>query len=68
MPAFGVIGSYVIDVAVLIICIVLITGKSVMKSVKHSGKKVYESARENNERYQEYRQSLKRGKSKKAHG
>ena len=39
VPAFGVIGSYVIDVAVLIICIVLITGKSVMKSVKHSGKK-----------------------------
>lgn len=65
VPAFGVIGSYVIDVAVLIICIVLITGKSVMKSVKHSGKKVYESARENNERYQEYRQSRSEEKAKR---
>ena len=40
----------------MIICLVLITGKSFMKGMRNGGRKVYESARENNERYQEYRQ------------
>lgn len=56
VPGFGLIGSYVIDIVVLIICIVLITGKSIMKSMRNGGRKVYESARENNEKYQEYRE------------
>ena len=56
VPWFGLIGSYVIDIVAMIICIVLITGKSLMKSMRNGGRKVYESARENNERYQEYRE------------
>lgn len=53
--AFGVVGTYIIDIVVLIISLVLITGKSAIKGVQKSGHKVYESAKEGNERYQEYR-------------
>lgn len=53
--AFGKIGAYIIDVIVLIILVVLISGKSAIKGVKNSGHKVYESAKVGNERYQEYR-------------
>lgn len=56
VKAFGIIGSYIIDIIVLIISLVLITGKSAMKGMQKGGKKVYESAKENNERYQEYRE------------
>ena len=53
-PNFGLIGSYVIDFAALIICLVLITERSALKGVQKGGKKVYETAKEGNERYREY--------------
>ncbi len=53
--AFGVIGTYIIDIIVLIVSMVLITEKSAINGFKKGGQKVYESAKENNERYQEYR-------------
>lgn len=53
--AFGVAGTYIIDIIALIICLVLITGKSAIQGFKESGQKVYESAKESNERYQEYK-------------
>ena len=53
--AFGIVGTYIINIIVLIISIVLFTGKSAIKGVQKSGQKVYESAKENNEKYQEYR-------------
>ena len=56
VPAFGLIGSYIIDIIVLIVTLVLITGKSAMRGMKAGGEKVYASARENSEKYQEYRQ------------
>ena len=56
VQAFGVIGSYIIDVIVLIVCLVLITEKSALKGMKKGSRKVYESAKENNERYREYRE------------
>lgn len=56
VPAVGIIGAYVVTIVVMIICLVLITGKSFMKGMRNGGRKVYESARENNERYQEYQQ------------
>ncbi|MFR4352245.1 MAG: DNA translocase FtsK 4TM domain-containing protein [Roseburia sp.] len=52
-PNFGLIGSFVIDVIVLIIALVLITEKSALRGMQKSGKKVYESARVGNERYKE---------------
>ena len=56
VKAFGVIGSYIIDFIVLIICLVLITEKSALKGMQKGGQKVYESAKESNERYKEYRE------------
>lgn len=56
VKAFGVIGAYIIDFIVLIICLVLITEKSALKGMQKGGQKVYESAKESNERYKEYRE------------
>lgn len=52
---FGVVGAYIIDIVVLIISLVLITEKSAIRGVRKGGQKVIESAKENNERYQEYK-------------
>ena len=56
VKAFGIIGSYIIDFIVLIICLVLITERSALKGMQRGGQKVYESAKESNERYKEYRE------------
>ncbi len=52
-PNFGLLGSYVIDIIVLIISLVLITEKSALLGVKKGGEKVYETARVSNERHRE---------------
>ena len=65
VPAFGLIGSYIIDIIVLIVTLVLITGKSAMRGMKAGGEKVYASARENSEKYQEYRQYKAEEKAKR---
>ena len=67
VPAFGLIGSYIIDIIVLIVTLVLITGKSAMRGMKAGGEKVYASARENSEKYQEYRQYKAEEKAKRRH-
>lgn len=56
VPAVGIIGSYIIDMIVLIISLVIITGKSAIKGMRDSSIKVYESAKETNERQREYRE------------
>lgn len=43
--AFGKAGAYIIDVIVLIISVVLLTGHSAMKGVQSGGKKVYKTAK-----------------------
>lgn len=53
--AFGVAGTYIIDIIALIVCLVLITEKSAIQSFKDGGQKVYASAKESNERYQEFK-------------
>lgn len=52
-PNFGYLGSWVITVIALIICIVLISEKSAFLGMKKSGKKVYNTAKEEHQRYQE---------------
>lgn len=52
-PNFGLIGSYVIDVIVLIISLVLITERSALRGMQKGGRKVYESAKVSNERHRE---------------
>ena len=53
--AFGVAGTYIIDIIALIVCVVLITERSAIQGFKHGGQKVVASAKENKERYQEYK-------------
>jgi S-DNA-T family DNA segregation ATPase FtsK/SpoIIIE len=65
IPAFGKIGTYIIDLIVLLIAVILLTGKSALKSMQSHGQKVYESAKESNERYQEFREYRAREREKK---
>ena len=48
--------SFIIDIIVLIVCMVLITERSALRGMQKGGKKVYESAKESNEKYREYRE------------
>ncbi len=63
--AFGIVGTYIIDIVMLIVSLVLLTERSLMKSMKKGGQRVYESARENNERYREYRELKSEERSKR---
>lgn len=65
VPAFGLPGCYIIDVIVLIISIVLITEKSALKGFKKGGQKVYESAKESTEHYQEIRELRQEERAKR---
>lgn len=50
-PNFGRISAYVIDFIVLIITMVIVTERSAWKHVRNGGQRVYESAKEGNERF-----------------
>lgn len=52
--AFGLIGSYVVDIIILIISLVLITERSFFGGVKKGSKKVYHTAKEDAVRYREH--------------
>lgn len=65
VPAFGIIGAYIIDIIVLIITMVLITERSALKGVQKGSRKVYETARENTERYQEIREQRQEEKARR---
>ena len=55
-PGIGLPGAFVVAVVAMIICMVLITERSAMRGMQKGGRKLYETAKENNERYQEYAQ------------
>ena len=65
VPAFGIIGAYIIDIIVLIITMVLITERSALKGVQKGSRKVYETARENTERHQEIREQRQEEKARR---
>lgn len=44
-PAVGLAGTYVIVIVLMIICVVIITGKSALKGVKKHSDKAYDTAR-----------------------
>ena len=44
-PAIGIAGTYVVDIILMIICLVVITGRSALKGVKTQSDKVYDRAR-----------------------
>lgn len=64
-PNFGLVGSYVIDIIVLIISLVLITEKSALLGMQKGGKKVYESAKVSNERHREVQAQRREERSKR---
>ncbi|MEZ3434132.1 MAG: DNA translocase FtsK [Lachnospiraceae bacterium] len=53
VPAVGVIGTYVVVIICMIICMVIITGKSALKGVKKQSGRAYHKAREDALRRQE---------------
>ncbi len=56
VPNFGIFGSYVIDIIVMIISLVLITERSALLGMKRGSKKIYESAREDARRIHDKQQ------------
>ena len=52
-PNFGLVGSYVIDVVGMTICLALTPERPALKGVQKGSRKVYESAKESNERHRE---------------
>ncbi|MBQ8803974.1 MAG: DNA translocase FtsK [Tyzzerella sp.] len=52
-PAIGVIGTYLLTCVLVIICFVIITGKSFVGSVKTKGEKAYQTAKEDAKRRKE---------------
>lgn len=56
VPNFGIFGSYVIDIIVMIISLVLITERSALLGMKRGGRKIYESAREDARRIHDKQQ------------
>ena len=71
-PTIGVVGSYVVLIVLAIICVILITERSLLKPLGSSSRKMYEGARQRHEtsvirreeRMQEKRQRrLEEGKS-----
>ena len=56
LPAFGLIGAYVIDVIGLIITLVVITERSAFRGMQKGGQKVYHAAKEENIRRREQRE------------
>ncbi len=57
--AFGLIGAYIVDIIVLIVCVVIITGKSIMNGIAHGSRKVYDSAKDSYEEHAEERRQMK---------
>ena len=56
LPAFGLIGSYVIDIIGLIITLVIITERSAFRGMQKGSQKVYHAAKEENTRRREQRE------------
>ncbi len=59
IEAFGLIGTYVIDIILLIICMVLITEKSFFGGIKKGSQKIYEEAKEQQEQAKKRRRDRK---------
>lgn len=61
-PAIGVAGAYVVDVILMIICLVIITGKSALKGVKSHSTKAYDRAKQDAIRRREMAEERRRMK------
>ncbi len=69
VPAVGVAGTYVVDIILMIICLVIITGKSALKGVKSQSGKVYDKAKRDARRRRELameRQRIREAEAKES--
>lgn len=58
-PNFGAVGTYVIDIVILIISLVLITERSAFRGLKRGGKVIYDSAKDDMYRRREIHEQRK---------
>ncbi len=56
VPAIGTAGTAVLLIVFALICIVLISQRSLLRGVRHQGSRVYQSAKESSERRREERE------------
>lgn len=70
--AFGIVGAYIVLIALMIVTVVIISEKSFVKGVKKGGRKVYDTAKEESvrrkERAEERRIEKQKRQDKKASG
>lgn len=62
IPAIGVAGTYVVVLIFMIICFVIITGRSALKGVKNQSGKAYHRAKDDAKRRREVMEERRRGK------
>ncbi len=48
-PAIGVVGTYVVLILLMMICLILITEKSLLKPLRHGSRRMYEDAKKRHE-------------------
>lgn len=63
-PAIGVAGTYVVVLTLMIICTVIITGKSALKGVKKQGDKAYDKAKQDAARRRELAKERREAREK----
>lgn len=61
---FGTVGAYIIDIALVIIGIVVISGRSFIAGLKKGGRKVYDTARKDVKNYREDVDEKRRSREK----
>lgn len=59
VPAIGTAGTYVVDIILIIICLVIITGKSALKGMKKHSDKAYDKAKKDAQRRREQAEERK---------
>ena len=65
VPAIGTAGTYVVTIILMIICMVLITGKSALKGVRTGSEKAYDRAREDARKRREHAEEKKKQKEER---
>ena len=65
VPALGVVGSYVVIVILMLICLILITQRSFLKSMQRAGQTIQTKAKSGRERHKAQREEKKKEKAVK---
>lgn len=65
VPALGVVGSYVVIVILMLICLILITQRSLLKSMQRAGQTIQSKAKSGRERHKAQREEKKKEKAVK---